>query len=468
MNPGVALEASGMMLDTLKNSALTEYQRPDLLLKERLNAFRAVRVLDQFDTHHLVLWSAAEERLAPIGHPGLAYAMNRYGPSNMELVKEQLKDPSIIFGVPILEVEDEEGHVLKHVHLEPRLYHRDCPEVVPARTLVVIPELSVLHRPLALGTLNPADAVRMAEPSRGVLERWAFLKAREAVEVEEAFRAFEVLFKHYSLNEELCRLDEFMKKLPFTLEEHPGMEKYRGLLEQQIGHLRKGAKNWYQNGSPAAGIGLVDYVQGICANPGLMPHRLRWLVAECRARGYKKVAEYGSIEGVSLFHLIQIAPDIEWHGFEVNPDTVKIGLKLAADAGLSDRFHLHVMGVEEHAALMGSFDAVALFEALEHNDENDGAKLLHAAERMVRRPDGAVFITTPWGNWSAFDDATRDVTLRKDHINAYTEKRMRDFLNTHAFLKPESLKVARIHNPSLHEYNSWVFAEYLMADWVRP
>ena len=242
---------------------------------------------------------------------------------------------------------------------------------------------------------------------------------------------------------------------------------YRELLEKQIGHLRNGAPAWYTEGSPCAGIDLayVGYAEKF------LPLRFRWLVDECRAKGYKRVAEYGSIEGVSLFHLIQHAPDIEWHGFEANSAAVARGHELAREAGLSAKFHLERLGAPSSRpgvfphrswalpSTVAHFDAVALFEVLEHNNEEEGAAVLHEAETLVR-PGGEVFITTPCGNWSAWDEKTRVLELRKDHVNAFTPVRMTKFLLSHSRMVPSTLEVRRVENPSLHENNSWVFARF--------
>lgn len=457
----------------------THLQRPDLELATQLNAFRSLDVQEATDgllkDHKVILWFK-EERFIPPGHVAQAYVEHTYGKPDEYLINAYKNDPTVLFGIPILEVEDEEGFVLRHVYIEPRVFHKDCPPEVPIKTMVVLPELAVLHRSRCFEHKeNPAIAMAHAVPERGGLERNAFLRFREALETSEALSAFDTLFRHYSLNEELFRLDAWMKYLPFTLEEHPRMKFYRDMLEKQIGHLRGSASKWYAEGSPSAGIQLDTYVKGICTNPGSMPHRLQWLVTECRAKGYKKVAEYGSIEGVSLFHLIMHAADIEWHGFEVNPKNVKRGYELVKEAevpfpGLEAKFHLHEMRdyrfERDDSLSKQSYDAVALFEALEHNSTEEGAELLAKAERLVK-PGGTVFITTPWGNWSAWDEHTRDLELRKDHVNAYTVARMEKFLyenggcvekQSRRLIK--NLKVEKVLNPSLHENNAWVHASY--------
>ena len=458
-----AIGRSGMVLET--PILPTILRRPDLELMTQINSFRSIssRSLEPrspalLNNHKCVAWTG-EERFIPPGHIAEKYVKDAWGAIDEGLL-ESLKDsPTVIFGIPILEVEDEAGTILRSVRIEQRVFHKDCPEEVPFHTMVILPQLGLLQRVRAHSfSNNPAMVMQHATPDRGVLERNLFLRARELVETNEAFAAFDTLFRHYSTNEELCRLDEWMKHLPYTLEEHPKMAYYREMLETQIGHLRKGAAEWYANSSPCAGIDL-RYVTRICTLPGLMPVRLQWLVAECRKKGYKSVAEYGSVEGVNLFHLIQLANDIEWHGFETNLVAVARGHELAREARLGERFRLAPLAaVVVHKR---QFDAVALFEVLEHNSEEEGAKVLRDAESLVR-PGGEVFITTPWGNWSAWDEKTRVLELRKDHINAQTVSRMTKFLTKHSRMVPRTLEVRKVDNPTLHEANAWVFARYLL------
>lgn len=465
--PDIDLRTQLNMHRTVVTEKVGSFANHNLPSSVQLGAARpnvSAEILDALENHQLTFWQG-EEAFIPSGHVAESYIRSQYGSIDLDMLKGLVGDPTCVFGIPILEVEDPEGLVLRSVRFETRVAHAECPVEVPARTIAIIPELALIRHPRCMTWVkdNPFKAMHHADPDRGVMERGVFLKARAEVEANEALAAFDTLFRYYSLNEELNRLDIWMNgNLPFGLEDHPKMDHYRMLLEKQIGHLRKGAAEWYEKGSPSAGVDYDIYVKGIAPNPGLLPLRLRWLIDECRKRGYKRVAEYGSIEGVSLFHLVMQAPDIEWHGFEVNPNNVRIGHELAARA-VKDGvirpgcFNLHEMGRGD----MGdeNFDAVALFEALEHNDEKDGAALLADAEALVR-PGGMVFITTPCGNWSMFDDHTRDLELRKDHIRAMTVSRMTKFLTNHARIAPGTLKVEKVDNPSLHEANAWCVASY--------
>ena len=440
----------------------TTVLRPDVDMKKHaLNGSRSINIVDcgsSMPNHRCAIWSG-EERFIPPGHPAEKFVQQFNSTGNDELISCLKENPTVVFGVPILEVDDAEGTQLRNVKIDSRIFHRDCPTEVLSRMVVSVPALSVIRHvrasvELAMG--NYAAATSYAVPARGALERRVFLEARKALESEEALVAFDVLFKHCSLNEELDRLSVIMDNLPFTLDEHPKMDDYRLLLAKQIGHLEGKAAKWYETGNPSSHLTEM-FVSNAYRFPGLIPERLKWLMDECRAKGYTRVAEYGASDGSSLFYLIQNAPDIEWHGYEISPSIVEEGIDLARRTGLDSKFHLHVMDAAELDR--GTFDAVALFEVLEHNTESEGAELLRRAEVMVR-DGGTVFITTPCGNWSAFHDQTRVLDLRKDHIRAYTVKRMTEFLSRHGRVTDGTLKVVKVENPTVHEANAWVFAQY--------
>lgn len=405
-----------------------------------------------------VEWYPTDEK-----HPAHAYVSQVYASLAIEL--SSLPPEVWQVGIPVLYVDDAEGKVLRYVDMEPRL-QRTIPGD-PSAPLSATSKVFLVQRPKAATLLEAGDfvgAMKAAIPATSPLHANLFLKAREALETEAAMNAFEMLFQHYSFNEELWRLEKLMGILPFDLEEHPRMEKFRQLLDKQVGHLRDGSgrmteaaiSKWYSNGSPIAG---VDVTYAVSAKYSLPP-RFKWLIDECRAHKYKQVAEYGSVEGISLFHLIQHAPDIEWHGYESSDVAVKRGNELAKEAKLDANFYLHPMG---NFSDFGLFHAVALFELLEHNTFQSGMTLVHRCMQSIR-PGGSLFITTPHGNWSAFDLHTRDLELPKDHINSFTPARMLKFLNDCIRMLDQDSRdwtvaeVRSVENPTLNENNRWVFA----------
>lgn len=441
--------------------------RPDLFLRKDLNPSRRIESIDcpTLPDHRCAIW-AEEEQLIPKWHPAADFIARTYLYTGSDTLEALKNDPSVLFGVPILEVEDATGKVLRSMRVEARVFHKDCQEEVPPRTMLLIPELALLRYvkgSAALEAGNTQLAFQLSKPDRGVLERNVFLQARAGVETAEALQAFDVLFRHYSLNEELWRLDEWMHRfLPFDLEEHPGMARYKALMETQIGHLRRGARHHYETDTRDCPINVEEYISKIVPSNSLMPLRLRWLMLACRDAGHKKVAEYGAIEGVSLFYLLKHCEEIEWHGFEANPAIAEKGRALAREAGITSGFNLHSMERSVLKPFLGTFDAVALFEALEHNNESDAVALLKDAEALCRT-GGHIFITTPCGNWSAWDDRTRIIELQKDHVNVFTVARMERFLERYARMEPGSLKVAKVDNvASLHENNAWTFSRYIL------
>lgn len=362
--------------------------------------------------------------------------------------------------VPVLYVLDGKGENLAHVRLEPRLVKGDEPE---STITAVASQYWVLHRPKAAILAEEGDwraTMQAASLDETALHRALYLRARERLETEEAFAAFKVLFKHYSFNEELWRLERWMNDfLPFDLEDAPEMEQYRKMLTTQVGHLRgekgvislDGVSRWYATGSPPAEG--IDEKYAHCSH---LPSRLDWLINGCKQEGYKRVAEWGSVNGVSLFPLLKFAPDIEWYGFESNPKAVEAGRQTAEKAQVKN-FNLHPMSeFNEH----GPYDAIALFEALEHNDWEGGKTIVKQLLSFLA-PGKSLFITTPCGNWSAFDDKyCRDLSTRKDHILAYTPSRMAKMLNEtmkECGVAGELVECCKVENSSIHENNAWVY-----------
>lgn len=335
------------------------------------------------------------------------------------------------------------------------------------REPIIVPiRLPLLKQPLAAAYHELGDhakAMQLAGP--GKLDRRTYVKARARLEQDQAFDALKRLFVHMSLNEELWRLKIMMDHLPFDLEEDPRTDELRTLLDKQIGHLTsKGEVDWYANGSP----GVVANADLVLHPPVLTP-RLRWLIDECRKHGHKRVLEMGSVDGFNLFQLQAAAPDIEWHGIEVSRAAVGHGHALAKECGKSVNLH----HVDDFGAVgpLAPFDAVAVFEVLEHNREPWNV-LQAALDAVTVGAEGQahdfahVYITTPDGNWSAFDGKTRDLSIHKDHISAYTVRRMKWTLEQFEGRKDSypfaitDIQVFHVDNPSYEEANGWVFASF--------
>ena len=422
-------------------------------------------------------------------HPSVAFAKTLGPPLDFRTIPDNVHHVM----VPVLYVQDTKGEVLRHVRNEVR-YARAGYELTQEPPFhVFAPNYFIVNQPVtaALFEAGEYEAILHRPSNSTPLHRRIFLQARERLETQKALDAFAVLFKHYSFNEELWRLEKWVQEyLPFDLEEHEGMQRFRELLTAQVGHLRgvdedvrrrhahitpEGITQHYATTSPMAGV-PDDYPE-LCKQT--LPPRFKWLIDHCKAEGYTRVAEWGSVEGLSLFHLMHSAPDIAWYGFESKPEAVVRGRELGMKAGYTcapegcdagpGAFHLNPMRTFRDGSFL-PFDAVALFEVLEHNTPDGGANIVRDCLRALR-VGGSLFISTPCGNWSGWDDHTRDLSLMKDHINAFTADRMRKFLSSsgpcfdwdlydeiHA-ADYELVSCERVENPTLFENNQWCFAQ---------
>lgn len=465
--------------------------------------------LTNFPEWTIELGVTGSYRVAPPEHPAVKLAREQLPDASLAAAVEQARSRGLrrIF-VPVV-YEEKEG-VARWFNLEPRLHIRgDAYDPTPFTTvsgdpltiIILTNEVVLVCEPLCATALQAGrlleardlaitPSAASTEPSTLLHQRFEALAWQQQLR-EKAFKGFELLFEAYSLSEELWRLKEWMEKLlPFMLEEdEPRMEKYRALLKKQVGHLwgekeslLQGASEWYANGSPNAGID-ESYVALAKAT---IPDRLLWLINEARTAKQQRVIELGSIEGVSLFHLIQHAPDIEWHGFERSEKAVQRGHDLSLSAfgkGLLTKdeynsFHLHhwdemyemfegVVRLRDSLSyqhgLTHNADAVALFEILEHNSPDEGFDLLDTALHCLKPTGGTIYITTPHGNWSAWDVRTRDVNIRKDHVNAFTVERMKKFIvewseRVAGAVVVSNARVLKRENPNTNEANAWVYA----------
>lgn len=329
--------------------------------------------------------------------------------------------------------------------------------------------VKVPHAQRALASGDYRLALELSAPYNNLaFFRRIELKATELKNTNEALTAFERLYVHMSLNEELWRLGQIFKHLPFDLEEHPRVLELFAQYRRQTGHLDDVTK-WYAEGSPSEVLNDW-YIENAA---GCLSTRLGWIGVEATKLGYKRVVELGAIDGSSLFPLMARFPAIEWHGVEVSQPAVAHGKALAAKHGLLDKLKLHhaksfrafsteVSWMDDkhwkgHPTDLHRFDAAMVFEVLEHNTPEDGRLILETARDCVK-PGGRIFVTTPCGNWSLFDKKTQDLEIRKDHILAYTPKRMRELLESLPFAA--DIKVERVENSVYADNNAWVFASF--------
>lgn len=425
------------------------------------------------------------ERFAPPGHPAYKLVPSYMLPNAIQVTREEteafapgrmaalLDPPQSLDGTldllpptvnsavcPIVTVCDGPGMEAVDVQRSARLVRRQAEaewENFGFRTVeghvVHLPGLPILLRPTSIVHLEAgchALAHRAASIRLSPIDRRTMLLARTEIDRREALEALKILFTHCSLYEELRAASKLLYSLPYTLELAPEVAEMRSLLQFQIGHLAESEEAWYRDGSPAEVV-TERYLDGF---PDSFPHRMHWIVEEARARGYKRILEFGALDGVNLIPWAKLAPEIEWHGLEVNPRAVEHGRQMASHFGVQATFHC--AGFQEFAdTLPDKFDAVTLLEVLEHNF--DPAPVLKAAEACVR-PGGRVFICTPNGAWSLYDDQTRKVRLRKDHVRAWTAERMSALLCGRGC---SEIQVKVVDNPNRLLVNSWVVASYV-------
>ena len=128
---------------------------------------------------------------------------------------------------------------------------------------------------------------------------------------------------------------------------------------------------------------------------------LRTLPLPPRAR----ILEIGTGPGANLYHVYP--PDARLFGIEPNPE-------LAALANQRGRIPVHTGSAEELPGALGMFDAVAMFDVLEHTAD-DGRALENILRCLV--PGGLLILTVPayqllWGPQDVVSGHYRRYTLR--------------------------------------------------------
>jgi SAM-dependent methyltransferase len=130
--------------------------------------------------------------------------------------------------------------------------------------------------------------------------------------------------------------------------------------------------------------------------------------------------------GCSTGFVVEAARDAGWDaiGLDLNPSAVEFGRSRGLD--------VRAVALEDAGFADGSFDAVSLFDVLEHL--LDPVSTLRAATRLLR-PGGIVFLYVP-----NYDSASR-LLMGKDahfiwpthHLNYYTPATIRDLLQRERF-----------------------------------
>lgn len=425
------------------------------------------------------------EKLAPADHVAIGASANFMGgqaSSGLPMtLKEMLQHlpAEVVTGIQAtMWCDDSVGLQCRAMTNDSRLYRVSCgipfgwgsrgfqaPHLNNPTVCGIAPAVALARAPILKQTLPAFEfergrfvsAMTLASRTASHMDRRFYVKARAEMDRAKVLAAFRELFDHMSLHEELWRLKEIFDQdlLPYTITELPEVDAMRKELEQQIGHLGgMGAKteDWYRDGSPGEAI-TADLIRFAEQLPST---RVRWVMDEAKKHGFKKVAEFGSVDGPNIFTWTKCMPEVEWHGVEVNPAALVHAKQLMEETGVQIRMHNSTFNdfAWEHKK---EFDAACVFEVLEHNDPGQGSNILSAAEESVKQ-GGRVYITTPLGAWSLHDESTRRIDLRKDHINAYTVKRMREFLSRRPLAR--DVVVEAVENGNYFEANGWVHATY--------
>ena len=368
----------------------------------------------------------------------------------------------------ILVVEDDAGTVVRGHLLQARLLRKSAGfrfvGSAFAASGVVAAHLPVASQPYAAFFYQAGDmhtALRMAEGSRDPVEQRFRVLARTAVSTAKAREALWTLFEHYSSHEELWRLGAVLEHLPYTLEEADFIAPLREAYQKQVGLLGPGCLNttdYYRKNFDLAHAIDAAYIE--LGERALVP-RCRWLLEQCRKQGLKRILEMGCTDGNNLFPMTVCAPDLDIQGVDVSEPAILHALELARQvrvpirARYAESFGQFAGWVENDQ--VPPFDAVSVFEVLEHNPPAICTGILDAAEQCLR-PGGKVFISTPCGAWSLHDETCWNLEAKKEHINVWTVKRMRAFLETRG---SKDLSVERVPNTrNLEEANAWVLASY--------
>jgi 2-polyprenyl-3-methyl-5-hydroxy-6-metoxy-1,4-benzoquinol methylase len=125
--------------------------------------------------------------------------------------------------------------------------------------------------------------------------------------------------------------------------------------------------------------------------------------------------------GCSTGFVVEAARDAGWNasGLDLNPSAIEFGRSRSLD--------VHLVGLEDADFAAATFDAVSLFDVLEHL--LDPVRTLRACARLLRR-GGIVFLYVP-----NYDSASR-LLMGKDahfiwpthHLNYYTPATIRDLM----------------------------------------
>lgn len=246
-----------------------------------------------------------------------------------------------------------------------------------------------------------------------------------------AMDAMYLQWKYLVKNDETQKAFELCKLVPHSLLYHPLVEEMRKWGRQMHTHLTD--QQAYAAFYEAIGTDVMSLEAGLTPESALP--RVRWLIGKLQAMQAKlgrplRILEMGPFDGITAIPVMKALPDCDYTAIEAQKKALDaLTERVDRMVGGKDRFHpIHGMTPEAYwdarrAAKRadgskglqtsvnakrtdelsctfdaGLFDAVILFEVIEHVQEPETTidDLLH----LVGHDVGSVFLSTPWG---AFD-----------------------------------------------------------------
>jgi glycosyltransferase involved in cell wall biosynthesis/2-polyprenyl-3-methyl-5-hydroxy-6-metoxy-1,4-benzoquinol methylase len=246
--------------------------------------------------------------------------------------------------------------------------------------------------------------------------------ARKLLEVERAARRADVLGAVHLLREILVRHDEnakawqLLQAVPYFLEDDPSIVRARAEQREMVAHLLRPDeyRRWYEDEPKESTVGdeVVPEVGELIPRAKRLLEGLREQEEELGRKPL--VLDLGGNDMWIACYL--------WHqggyvvdGVELNRQSVEKGIARMARFGAPGRL---VQGDLHDAPRLlepGSYDAVCMFEVIEHVPDPDRA--LSVCERMLR-PGGRVYLSTPNGAYERGMLDRWQRVERKGHLRA--------------------------------------------------
>ena len=213
-------------------------------------------------------------------------------------------------------------------------------------------------------------------------------------------------------NEETQKAVKILDVVPHTLVDHPLVVEIERWSRKVTRHLTEPAE--YRKFYDAVGTDIVS-----TELHEEVLHRTHYLLEWVRKnKPDARILEVGSFDGVNAVPLLRYCPGVHYTAVDTKQDALDRLKERATKYGVEDRLTC-VHGMDSDSLkgklLEEDYDVVVFFEVIEHVP--DPVESLRGLLRWMR-PDGRLFVSTPWG---AYDNgfpanfATRDP---RGHVRA--------------------------------------------------